>query len=289
MVEKIMILLIPEYTSDVELVWSDDGEDWFRTNNRQPIIALHDSINTIYSVGTVVGDSLYTYSAESTILHAGYTTNGCGNTAKAESLFKGKYYSIYLYKISIDKLNEWRPPSVFNINCTVEGFLNTGSGKHNLRDTLIAELRNSTSPYGIASTTQSIIDSVNFLGNFNFPHVDSENYYLAIYGRNSFETWSANTFSISNGVENTYDFTTGYSKAYGGNLVLKSSKYCIYSGDLNSDDLIDNDDQTIVDNDISLVATGYVVSDVNGDFVADISDGSIVENNVTNFVATIRP
>ena len=40
---------------------------------------------------------------------------------------------------------------------------------------------------------------------------------------------------------------------------------------------------------IFLVATGYVVSDVNGDFVADISDGSIVENNVTNFVATIRP
>jgi hypothetical protein len=28
----------PEYTSDVELMWSDDGEKWYRTNNRQPFL-----------------------------------------------------------------------------------------------------------------------------------------------------------------------------------------------------------------------------------------------------------
>lgn len=64
----------PEYTSDVELVWSDNGEDWYRTNQRQPIIPLHDSIRTIYAVGTVVQDSVYFYSAESTLLHASYKT-----------------------------------------------------------------------------------------------------------------------------------------------------------------------------------------------------------------------
>ncbi|MBS1518647.1 MAG: hypothetical protein JSS91_11225 [Bacteroidetes bacterium] len=277
----------PEYTSDVELVWSDNGEDWCRTNNRQPILALHDSIKTIYAVGTIVNDSVYFYSAESTILHASYRSiNGCTGYIQ-DSAKNGKFYSIYLYKMSIDKLNEWRPSSNVNIYCAVEGFLNTGTGKHNLRDTLTAELRNSTSPYGVAATVKSVIDSVTFLGNFNFPHVDPGNYYLAIYGRNSLETWSDSVISICNGIDADHNFTIG--KAYGGNLIQKGSTYFIYSGDLNSDDFIDNDDQTIVDNDISIVATGYVVSDVNGDYVVDISDGAIVENNVEDFIATIRP
>ena len=278
----------PEYTTDVELMWSDDGEKWYRTNNRQPFIALHDSINSIYTVGTVVGDSVYFYSSESTILHATYLSNKCYGYLDSINFF-GKYFNIFLYKMSIEKLNEWRPPSVFEINCAVEGFLNIVTGKHNLRDTLIAELRNSTSPYGLVSVSQSIIDSVTFLGNFNFPHVSPANYYLVIYGRNSLETWSANTISVINGSKNTYDFTTGFSKAYGGNLDSTGSEFCIYSGDLNSDGLIENNDQAIVDNDIFNVVTGYVVSDVNGDYVVDISDGTIVEINVENFVATIRP
>ena len=278
----------PEYTTDVELMWSDDGEEWYRTNNMQPFIALHDSIKSIYTVGTKVGDSVYFYSSESTILHATHKIGGCLGI-RQDSMINGKFFSIYLYKMSIDKLNEWRPPSVFEINCAVEGFLNTGTGKHNLRDTLKAELRNSTSPYAPTSVSQSVIDSVTFLGNFNFPHVSPANYYLVIYGRNSLETWSANTISVINGTKNTYDFTTGFSKAYGGNLDSTGSEFCIYSGDLNSDGLIDNNDQAIVDNDIFNVVTGYAVSDVNGDYAVDVIDGAIVENNVENFVATIRP
>ncbi|MFZ1320482.1 MAG: sialidase family protein [Ignavibacteria bacterium] len=279
----------PEYTSNVELVWSDDGENWCRTNNKQPFIALHDSINTIYTLGTLVGDSVYFYSSESTILHSLYFTQNCNYTTRKQSEYFGKYYSIYLYKIGIDKLNDWRPSSTFKINCAVEGFLNTGSGKLNLRDTLTAELRNSSSPYGIAATAKSVIDSVTFLGNFNFPHVDPGNYYIAIYGRNSLETWSDSAKSVCNGVDAISDFTTGYNKAFGGNLVLKGGKYCIFSGDLNNDDIIDNDDQSTVDNDILNFVAGYVNSDVNGDLVVDIADGGIVGNNVANFVSTIHP
>lgn len=128
----------PEYTSDVELMWSDYGESWFRTNNRQPIIPLHDSINTIYSVGTVVNDSLYIYSSESTILHAGYTTRGCRNTNKETSAFEGKFYSLYLYKMSLDKLNEWRPTSDVIVTCGIEGFLNATTNEHILSDTITA-------------------------------------------------------------------------------------------------------------------------------------------------------
>ena len=60
-------------------------------------------------------------------------------------------------------------------------------------------------------------------------------------------------------------------------------------GDLNNDDIIDNDDQSTVDNDILNFVAGYVNSDVNGDLVVDIADGGIVGNNVANFVSTIHP
>ncbi|HRK01008.1 MAG TPA: hypothetical protein PL089_15465 [Ignavibacteria bacterium] len=277
-----------EYTLDVELMWSDNGEDWHRTNNRQPFLALHDSIKQIYAVGTVVQDSVYFYSIESTLHHSHYYTQYyCGPTNT--SITQGKFFGIHLYKMSIDKLNEWRPPSVVNINCAVEGFLNSGTGKHNLRDTLSAQLRNSTSPYGIASEVKSVIDSVTFLGNFNFPHVSPGNYYVAIFGRNSLETWSANAISISNGIVANYNFTSGYSAAYGGNLVNIGSKHCIFSGDLNNDNLIDFSDDVIVDNDIFFSVTGYVNSDVNGDFTVDLSDAAIVENNSSNLVMTISP
>jgi hypothetical protein len=280
----------PEYTSDVELMWSDNGEDWYRTNNRQPFIALHDSIKTIYSVGTLVGDSVYIYSSESTRLHAGYYNRGCYYWKDTDSAsYKGKFYSIYLYKIGIDKLNEWRPPSIVNINYAVEGFLNTGTGKHNLRDTLTAELRNSTSPYAIASTTKSIIDSVTFLGAFNFPHVNPGNYYLTVYGRNSLETWSSNSISISNGTNISYNFTSSSIKAYGGNLVLKGSEYCIFSGDVNNDGSINLADENLINADYSNFVSGYVKTDVNGDFNVDLADLNIAYNNSNNFVSVIHP
>jgi hypothetical protein len=278
----------PEYTSDVELVWSDNGEDWYRTNQRQPIIPLHDSIRTIYAVGTVVQDSVYFYSAESTVLHARYQINGCFG-ARQDSAVNGKFYSIYLYKMGIDKLNEWRPPSIVNINCAVEGFLNTGTGKHSLRDTLTAELRNSTSPYAITSTTKSIIDSVTFLGAFNFPHVNPGNYYLSIHGRNSLETWSSNSISISNGTGVSYDFTSSSMQTFGGNIIYKGTKYCIFSGDVNNDGSINLDDENLISDDYSNFVTGYVNTDVNGDFIVNLTDLSIAYNNSNNFVSVIHP
>jgi hypothetical protein len=279
----------PEYTSDVELMWSDDGEKWYRTNNRQPFIALHDSINTIYSVGTVVDDSIYIYSSESTLLHASYSTNGCANVKYRNDTasYTGKFYSIYLYKIGIDKLNEWRPPSKGKLTATIEGFLNTGTGKLNLRDTLPAELRNSTSPYGLVASSKSVIDSVTFKTECEFPHVNPGNYYLSVSGRNSIETWSSSAIMIYNDSATTYNFTTGATKAYGSNLILKDSLYCIYSGDVNKDDFVDNNDIVFIYNNIFL--TGYYKTDLDGNLYTDMSDVIIASNNSNNLVSVIRP
>ncbi|MDZ4712002.1 MAG: hypothetical protein SGI89_06710 [bacterium] len=203
----------PEYTSDVELMWSDDGEDWYRTNNRQPIIPLHDSIKTIYSVGTLVGDSVYIYSCESTILHAEYRiTDGCSGT-RQDTAYKGKFYSMYLYKMSVAKLNEWRPPSIVYVTAGVEGFINTGTGKHVLKDTLTAELRSTSSPYNLESTVKAVIDSSSLTGKFDFPHVSPGSYYLVLEGRNSLETWSSSGISIVNSTSASYDFTVASTRA----------------------------------------------------------------------------
>jgi len=279
----------PEYTSDVELMWSDDGEDWYRTNNRLPFIALHDSINTIYSVGTVVGDSVYIYSMESTILHSGYyTLTQCMGTRQT-SAYEGKYYSIYLYKIGINKLNEWRPPSIVNITAAVEGFLNTITDKHRLRDTLTAELRNSTSPYAVASTFKAVIDSSTLTGLFNFPHVNPGSYYLTVEGRNSLETWSASGITIVNSSSTNYNFITSSTKAYGGNLILIDTIYCIYSGDVNNDNSINLTDINLIQADAAGFVIGYVDTDLNGDYNVNLTDQLIAINNSNNFVMRIKP
>ncbi|HMQ70599.1 MAG TPA: hypothetical protein PKA90_16585, partial [Ignavibacteria bacterium] len=281
----------PEYTSDVELMWSDDGEKWYRTNNHQPFIALHDSINTIYSVGTVVGDSVYIYSSESTLLHATYSTNGCGNVyyRNDTASYKGKFYSIYLYKIGLDKLNEWRPPTKVKLTATIEGFLNTGTGKLNLRDTLPAELRNSTSPYGLVALSKSVIDSVTFKTECEFPHVNPGNYYLSVSGRNSIETWSSSAITIYNDSATTYNFTTGATKAYGGNLILKGGLYCIYSGDVDKDGFVNSTDENLIYIDAINFLTGYLATDLNGNSITDLTDYSIAFNNSINFVSVIKP
>ena len=281
----------PEYTVDVELVWSDDGEDWHRTNNSQPFLAFHDSINMIFAMGTVIGDSVYFISAESTRLHATYTLNGCGHRDSLEtSAFAGKYFNIFLSKISIEKLNEWRPPTEVNVTVAIEGFLNTGTGKHNIRDTLPAELRSSTSPYGIVASATSVIDSVTLIAEYDFPHVNPGVYYLVLSGRNSIETWSAtDSISITNGTVKTYDFTASANRAFGFNLVLKEGKYCVYSGDVNKDGSIDITDVSQIQSDADNYVTGYVVTDLNSDFQTDITDASIADNNASNFVMVVSP
>lgn len=277
-----------EYTSDVELMWSENGEKWYRPNDINPFIPLHDSIKTIYTVGTVVKDSIYFYSSESTRLHATYTTRGCGNNKEIDSVAKyGKYYSIYLYKMSIDKLNEWRPPSKVKVTATIEGFLDTV--RHNMKDTLTSELRNITSPYSVVSTIKAVIDSINFTGLFLLPHASPGNYYLTIEGRNSLETWSSSGIPIGNDSTTNYNFTTSATKAYGSNLKHKAGKYCIFSGDVNNDGFIDLTDVGLIYNDIDNFISGYLDSDVNGDNYTDLTDVLITFNNSVDFISVIKP
>lgn len=174
-----------------------------------------------------------------------------------------------------------------NLNALIEGFY-TPSVEAMVPDTVTVELRNSTSPWGLVDKAKTVLNASG-LGSLNylFPQ-DATNYYLVVKHRNSIETWSKNPQSFS-GASLTYDFTTDSAKAYGDNMKKKGIKWCIYSGDVNQDGVIDITDVSSVDTDNLNFVTGYVVTDVNGDNLVDISDVSLADLNNLNFVSKVTP
>jgi len=72
-------------------------------------------------------------------------------------------------------------------------------------------------------------------------------------------------------------------------MVNKGTRYCIYSGDVNQDGIVDGNDAGAIDNDAYNFITGYVNTDLTGENIVDASDASIVDNNTYNFVGVVRP
>lgn len=114
-------------------------------------------------------------------------------------------------------------------------------------------------------------------------------YYISLRHRNSIETWSTLPQSFTSGGAGNYDFTTSVNKAFGDNMIQKNGKYCIYSGDVNNDGIVDASDLSPIDNDAFNFISGYVVTDLSGDNFVDASDASIADNNASNFISKITP
>lgn len=160
------------------------------------------------------------------------------------------------------------------------------------KDTVTSYLHVSSSPYNIVDSAKAIIDSISFSGLFQFYNAPTDTYYIAVKHFNSIETWSKTNgeYLTNDGTLHNYNFTTSASQAYGNNLKRKGTKYCIYSGDINFDGVIDGSDAIRVHSDSFIFLTGnYLITDLNGDDVVDGSDYSIVDNNAFNFVVTISP
>jgi len=71
--------------------------------------------------------------------------------------------------------------------------------------------------------------------------------------------------------------------------VLKGGKYCLYSGDVNQDGLIDTGDLGLIDNDYSKYLSGYFGTDLDGDGVVDSGDIGQCDNNYSLYVFVARP
>jgi len=179
--------------------------------------------------------------------------------------------------------------TTLNLTAIVEGFYNSFINKLSLKDTVRVFLRNSIAPYEIVDSSKSVLDSITFSGVYVFNNISAGNYYIELKHRNSIETWSKLPQSVTPGVTFNYNFTDSLGKAYGDNMILHGTKYCIYSGEINDDGTIDAADLSFIDNDVSNGTEGYISTDLNGDFFVDASDASIADNNASNSVFLLRP
>lgn len=204
-----------------------------------------------------------------------------GNIALEMSLPAG----IFTYRVFRDEVK-----FTLNLKMAVEGFYNINEDKLNINDTVTVYLRNINSPFNIVDSSRSVIDSVNLTGSFNFYNVNSGTYYMKIKHRNSIETWSkAGGENIEENDVLHFDLSSKQSQAFGNNLTLTGSRYCIYSGDVNQDGTIDISDLSDIDNDVSVFNNGYINSDITGDMFTDVSDIAIAENNAVQFISSVKP
>ena len=147
-------------------------------------------------------------------------------------------------------------------------------------DTVTVELHNSTVPYSLIDQTKIVLNSSGHGTGKFYNAVNGTPYYIVLKHRNSIETWSALPQTFTNS-ELSYDFTTGSNKAFGNNLKQIGTKWCIYSGDVNQDGIVNNQDVILVLTDNIIGITGYTSTDINGDAFTEIKDLSLVFiNNV---------
>ncbi|MBK7160051.1 MAG: FG-GAP repeat protein [Ignavibacteria bacterium] len=80
------------------------------------------------------------------------------------------------------------PNMTLNLTMFIEGFYNSGSNSQ-VSDTILVELRNSTSPFALADQSTALV-SANGTVQLKFGNAINGNYYIAVKHRNSIETWS---------------------------------------------------------------------------------------------------
>lgn len=183
--------------------------------------------------------------------------------------------------------SQFTQPLYLDLTVLPEGMCSSTSGQ-TVKDTVRVYVRRNTAPFEIVESAIGYFTSrgscIFQLNNcqYNVP------YYLEVEHRNTLETWSASPVIFSANSLN-YNFTGGESMAYGGNLAPLAFWYCLYSGDVNKDGIIDISDMAKIDNDSRSHATGYRSTDINGDLFVDGSDFLIADWNAMNFVAVMKP
>ncbi|MEO8209058.1 MAG: CHRD domain-containing protein [bacterium] len=245
---------------------------------------FHGSANPGSNAGVIIGYAGFPLNVSSGTYSNSYILTAIQDTM----LLNGRVYSnIHTNFKPGGEIRGQILPYTLDLTTLIEGFFDDGTNTM-VQDTVTVNLRNSTTPFDIVGTSKVYLSATG-TGSLSYPTASNgDNYYLQVLHRNGLETWSGNPTSFST-FYMTYDFTTAASQAFGSNLTLKGTKYCIYSGDVNQDGIVDLSDQQLVDNAGFSFTSGYVVTDVNGDEIVDISDAEITEGNAANFVGLIRP
>lgn len=231
--------------------------------------------------GTISGTNGYMAKTTNGGLNWSESNPGFSTTVDIAFPDKNTWYTVCDRNISypIGRKYENLTSISVNVNSLMEGFWN---GKPLVTDTVTVELHSASSPYALVDQAREVVN-INGYATYEFYTATAGSYYIVVKHRNSLETWSSAPVAMTAGGNYNYDFTTAATQAYGSNMVYKLGSYCMYSGDVDQDDIIDAFDLSLVENNIG--NSGYINPDVTGDDYVDGSDVATVENNQGIIVA----
>ena len=271
----------------------------YRTTNRGINWTKINSLDRVGSctISPVNPDEMYMstevnglwYSSNINAVSPSFTQVQGYNFRQPERIFYNPYNTNQVWVTSFGngiKVGYTYPPMItLNLTLGIEGYWN---GLTQVQDTVRVNLRSSSSPYNVIDSSVVFLNSSGS-ANAIFENATTGDYYIQIIHRNGLETWSSAALAFTGGAVTSYDFTTSQSKAFGNNLVLKSGKYCIYSGNTDHNGSINLNDVLMTYNDAGIFATGYIVTDINGDSITDLNDVIIAFNNSGKFVMVSKP
>ncbi len=147
----------------------------------------------------------------------------------------------------------------------------------NTADQITVEIHDATNYSVIVSTINNVNLSTSGLASLTLPGSFNGSYYITVKHRNSLETTTLNPVSFSSGTVNCN--LNHPSQVYGANLnQMPDGSWTIFSGDVNQDGAINNDDILLVSSQSSLFTKGYLPEDVNGNAMVDAGDMIIIDN-----------
>ena len=244
--------------------------------------------------GNMENASMYSFkNLFATAYNHAFNTDYANSSASPKPLFRyvnnDSCLNIWSYFYSVSSTGGCSVSNLY-VRAALEGYYDQNTDEQNVFAPVHILLAESSPPYNIVDTGFAYLDVQGMSNVFTFPKAPSGNYYLIAKHFNCIETWSAEPVTISPDYFSFYDFTTDANKAYGNNMILKGTRWCLYSGDVNQNGTIDLTDVVSIYNDASeFVAVLYAVTDLNGDSVTDLTDILIGFNNSTAFVSKISP
>lgn len=254
--------------NNVIIVWNNTGS--FSTPTGAP-----PSVGNSFAGGTLLYNGM-----SSPVIHSELT-------AGISYYYKAFSYDGYAYSTGLTTSATTFSQFTLNLTALLEGFYDHTADLMN-PDTVTVELRSFTSPYTLIEQKKIIFNSSG-IGTANFTTlIDGTPYYIVLKHRNSLETWSFTGNAFSGAVLN-YNFTADSAKAYGFRMTKKGTRWCIYSGDINQDGLINSSDLTLIYNDVLNYSSEYLSTDITGDNFVDLHDLTICDNNKFNSVEKSTP
>jgi len=161
-------------------------------------------------------------------------------------------------------------------------------------DTIIVDLHNTTSPYGMVESVQTLLMVDGSATAIFSPAIAGHSYYIAIRHRNMIQTWSKLPYAFT-ATGSAYNFSTAATQAFGNNMILvdvSPDVWAFYTGDINNgpqDQNIDLIDFPNLDFGINHGLFGYYASDLNGDGNVDLLDFPILDANINAGIFSQHP